>query len=94
MMAKAIILLIRLYRSSLGLVLGGQCRFHPSCSAYCMEAVEKHGAMRGTWLGAKRLLRCHPFHPGGVDPVPGRPAGSRPGAKTIFSGHHSLECRL
>ena len=46
------------------------CRFHPSCSAYALEALERHGARRGTWLAAKRLGSCHPWHPGGLDPVP------------------------
>lgn len=48
----------------------GYCRFSPSCSSYMMQAIERHGLISGMWLGTKRLLRCHPFHPGGVDPVP------------------------
>jgi uncharacterized protein len=57
---------------------GQTCRFYPSCSAYGVEAVRRHGAVRGAWLTARRLLRCHPWNPGGVDPVPpkGRPACS------------------
>jgi len=51
-------------------LLPSACRFYPSCSAYMHEAVIKHGAGRGVWLGLKRLAKCHPFHPGGVDPVP------------------------
>ena len=54
------------------------CRFHPSCSAYALEALERHGARSGTWLAAKRLGRCHPWHPGGLDPVP-EPAKHRAG---------------
>ncbi len=46
------------------------CRFHPSCSAYSQEAIEKHGILVGTYLGIKRILKCHPFHPGGIDHVP------------------------
>lgn len=46
------------------------CRFHPTCSEYCLEAVQRHGAVRGLWLGLKRILRCHPFCEGGIDPVP------------------------
>lgn len=51
-------------------LLGVHCRFHPSCSLYASEAVAKHGTMKGLWLALKRLCRCHPFHPGGMDPVP------------------------
>jgi uncharacterized protein len=47
-----------------------RCRFYPSCSAYALEALQEHGAGRGTWLAARRVGRCHPFHPGGLDPVP------------------------
>lgn len=54
----------------LGPFLGGNCRFHPSCSHYTREAIEKHGARRGAWLGLKRLLRCRPFGASGYDPVP------------------------
>ncbi|HBE73797.1 MAG TPA: membrane protein insertion efficiency factor YidD [candidate division Zixibacteria bacterium] len=68
--ARAIVLLADGYRLSLGLVLPNACRFHPTCSRYLREAVARHGAWRGLWLGAKRLMRCHPFNPGGCDPVP------------------------
>jgi hypothetical protein len=50
--------------------LGANCRFAPSCSEYAREAVEKYGALKGSWLAVKRILRCHPYHPGGYDPVP------------------------
>jgi uncharacterized protein len=50
-------------------MLPSACRFHPTCSEYTMDAVEKHGALRGMWMGIRRLLRCHPFHEGGFDPV-------------------------
>jgi len=62
--------LLRVYRYALSPMLGLQCRFHPSCSAYALEAIERWGAFRGSWLAARRLARCHPWHPGGYDPVP------------------------
>ena len=62
--------LIRLYQLLLSPFLGNRCRFHPSCSHYALEAVHRFGAMQGSWLAMKRLGRCHPFHPGGFDPVP------------------------
>ncbi len=61
---------ISLYQRYVSPFLGASCRFYPSCSSYAGEAVEKHGALRGVWLSMKRLCRCHPFHPGGADPVP------------------------
>jgi putative membrane protein insertion efficiency factor len=61
---------IRVYQLSLGLLMRGACRFEPSCSRYSGEAIRRHGAVRGSWLTASRIARCHPFHPGGVDPVP------------------------
>ncbi|MEE9369233.1 MAG: membrane protein insertion efficiency factor YidD [Pontiella sp.] len=68
--AKAIILLIRLYQKVLSPWLGQRCRFHPSCSHYCIDALQHHGMVFGLWLGVKRIFKCHPFHPGGFDPVP------------------------
>ena len=61
---------IRLYRALLSPLLPQVCRFHPSCSVYAMQALQEHGPFRGLWLAARRLTRCHPFHPGGLDPVP------------------------
>jgi putative membrane protein insertion efficiency factor len=62
--------LIRAYQLTLSPLLGPRCRFYPSCSQYTLEAVQSHGVLRGIYLGARRLLRCHPWHPGGFDPVP------------------------
>lgn len=64
---------IRGYQVALSPLLGQNCRFYPSCSAYACEAIDVHGALRGSWLTVRRLSRCHPFHPGGVDPVPPKP---------------------
>ena len=65
-----LVLFIRVYQLTIGPFLGPCCRFYPSCSEYGKEALEKHGVMRGLWLMLKRLVKCHPWHPGGVDPVP------------------------
>lgn len=69
-MQRLLILLIGVYRYALSPFLGNNCRFYPSCSCYAQEAIASHGAIRGTWLTARRLSRCHPWHEGGVDPVP------------------------
>ncbi|MFZ1246043.1 MAG: membrane protein insertion efficiency factor YidD [Azonexus sp.] len=62
--------LIRIYQYAISPFLGRSCRYVPSCSTYAAEAVQKYGAFRGGWLGFKRVCRCHPWHPGGYDPVP------------------------
>jgi putative membrane protein insertion efficiency factor len=66
------ILAVRCYQALLSPLLGHSCRFYPSCSAYAIEALEKHGCLKGAWLAAVRVLKCQPFHPGGFDPVPER----------------------
>ena len=62
--------IIRTYQLLLSPVLGNNCRFHPNCSTYAIEAINQHGTMVGAWLAAKRIARCHPWHSGGIDPVP------------------------
>ena len=69
-LARMLIAMVVAYRRYVSPVLPARCRFYPSCSAYSLEALQKHGAIRGTGLTIWRLLRCHPFHPGGYDPVP------------------------
>jgi putative membrane protein insertion efficiency factor len=68
--ARGLLVLIDVYRATLSPLLGGHCRFIPSCSAYAEEAIRRHGARRGARLAVGRLLRCHPFRRGGLDPVP------------------------
>ena len=68
---KAILIfLIRGYQLCVSPFLPPTCRYYPTCSSYCMEAIKKYGAAKGLLLGVRRILRCHPFHPGGYDPVP------------------------
>ena len=67
---RSLAVLIRGYQLFISPLLPASCRFHPSCSQYALEAVERYGVIRGGWLGVRRLVRCHPFHPGGFDPVP------------------------
>jgi uncharacterized protein len=61
--------LLRFYKAAISPLLPPSCRFVPTCSEYAREAIERYGALRGSYLGARRILRCHPFHPGGYDPV-------------------------
>ncbi len=65
-----LIAIIKFYKYFISPVLGNRCRFYPSCSSYSLEALQLHGAIIGTYLSLKRLLKCHPFHKGGIDPVP------------------------
>ena len=72
-MAQVLIFLIHVYQRLLSPLLGPRCRFHPSCSHYAVQAIERFGPMRGGWLALRRLGRCHPLNPGGIDPVPDKP---------------------
>jgi putative membrane protein insertion efficiency factor len=69
-LARALVLMIRGYQVALAPLLPTACRYVPTCSRYTVEAIERYGALKGAWLGARRILRCHPFRPGGYDPVP------------------------
>lgn len=71
--ARALIVLVRVYRLLLSPWLGNQCRFEPTCSAYAIGAIGQHGALAGTYLAAARIARCHPWCAGGIDPVPQSP---------------------
>ena len=72
-MKHVLIVLLKLYRLVVSPLYGNVCRYYPSCSAYALRAVQVHGAVKGSWLAGRRLLRCHPWAPGGYDPVPGTP---------------------
>jgi putative membrane protein insertion efficiency factor len=68
---RGLITLIHLYHHTLSILLGPCCRFYPSCSAYASVSIQRFGILKGTLLALRRLMKCHPFHPGGYDPVPG-----------------------
>ena len=69
-MRRILIFLISCYKAVLSPFMGNNCRFYPSCSSYAIEAIESHGAIKGSYLALKRLSKCHPWHEGGIDPVP------------------------
>ncbi|MGN0063676.1 MAG: membrane protein insertion efficiency factor YidD [Nocardioides sp.] len=75
-MKYPIIWFLKAYRLLISPLYGQVCRYHPTCSAYALQAVERHGALRGTWLAVRRLARCHPWAAGGYDPVPGTDGAS------------------
>ena len=70
LISKVLIFLIKAYRYLLSPWIGQHCRFHPTCSQYALGAIQEHGAYRGSWLAIKRVASCHPWHEGGIDPVP------------------------
>jgi len=70
LLGELLILLITAYRFVISPLLGPACRFEPSCACFASEAISRHGPLRGAWLAVRRVLRCHPLHPGGLDPVP------------------------
>lgn len=84
--ARPLVALVNVYRRWVSPFLPPSCRFHPSCSAYAVEALTVHGALRGSWLALRRLLKCGPWHPGGLDPVPPRRSDlpPEPGQPTVL----------
>lgn len=79
-MRKLLLLPIRFYQYAISPLMASHCRHYPTCSAYAIEAIERHGALKGLWLGGTRLLRCHPWAEGGYDPVPGSSQPCQPSA--------------
>ncbi len=70
MIRKALVLIVKLYRYAITPFFANNCRFYPTCSSYAETAISRHGALKGSWLATRRICRCHPWHPGGVDMVP------------------------
>ena len=77
-MRTALLAVVRFYQRAISPALPPRCRFYPTCSAYALEAIERHGAARGSWLALRRLVKCAPWHPGGVDLVPGSQGTAAP----------------
>ncbi|OGT00513.1 MAG: membrane protein insertion efficiency factor YidD [Gallionellales bacterium RBG_16_56_9] len=86
-MKTLLLLLLRGYKLGISPFLGQNCRFYPSCSEYASEAIRQHGALKGAALAARRLCKCHPWHPGGIDPVPSRT--SEPSSASHHGCNHS-----
>ncbi|MFL6097664.1 MAG: membrane protein insertion efficiency factor YidD, partial [Blastococcus sp.] len=87
MVGRALLRLIGFYSRAVSPALPARCRFYPTCSAYAAEAIARHGAGRGTWLAVRRLVKCAPWHPGGVDLVPEPHPAPHPGGTAV--GSHS-----
>jgi uncharacterized protein len=87
--ARVLLVPVTLYRRWISPVLPPSCRFEPSCSAYAVEALTAHGALRGSWLTVRRLLRCGPWHPGGYDPVPHRHTDRDAAPAATGTDHHT-----
>ena len=85
MIARLFLFFIQIYWWTLSPIIGGVCRFQPTCSRYMATAIQRFGAARGTWLGVKRICRCHPFHPGGFDPPPELPPNVKPVVDIVAS---------
>lgn len=95
-MKSLLLLLVRAYQLCLSPFLGQNCRFYPTCSQYALEAISRHGSLKGGMLAARRLCKCHPWHPGGVDPVPeraGAAAAQPPSACDCAHHQHSAIIR-
>lgn len=86
-MKTILLLLVRAYQLGLSPFLGQNCRFYPSCSAYAFEAIGEHGALKGSFLATKRVCKCHPWHPGGVDPVPKKSSSKTTSTTARGCGH-------
>jgi putative membrane protein insertion efficiency factor len=88
-MKKPLLLLIRAYQLGISPFLGQRCRFYPSCSSYAAEAIAVHGALKGSLLAGRRLCKCHPWHPGGCDPVPAAAESPTTSSTTAGGCSHS-----
>ena len=86
-MKTVLLWLVRAYQVALSPMFGPSCRFYPTCSNYAMDAIREHGALKGAMLAAVRLAKCHPWHPGGFDPVPKKP-GQQDASHACNCGHH------